>query len=96
MAKTHSTRRKAGSSHSLRKRRPRGKPARPPLPDLHAILTRFGHGLALVNVARRSLEAQELRGAGQEETVLRTGLAALDAVYNEIDAADCQLRRATS
>jgi hypothetical protein len=94
MAKANSTRRKAGSSHSLRKRRPRRKPVRPPLPNLHAILTRFRHGLALISVAHRSLESQELPSAGQEETVLRTSLAALDVVYDEIDAADCQLRRA--
>ena len=53
--------------------------------DLHAILGRFSAGMAVITVACRSLDAQEI--AGNEESALRTGLALLNAVYNELDEA---------
>ena len=54
-------------------------------PDLDALLGKFSHAIALIRVSHRSLNASEF--AGDEEFVLRTGLAALDALYNELDLA---------
>lgn len=74
---------------------PRRVPARPrqPQPDLPAILDKFGDAIAVVNVARRSLESQELATTTQEEITLQAAIAALDAAYNELDIAIIQLER---
>jgi hypothetical protein len=54
-------------------------------PDLDGLLGRFADAITLIRVSRRSLDALEV--AFEEEFVLRRGLAALDAVYNELDLA---------
>jgi hypothetical protein len=73
---------------SLRNRRA----ARDPIPDVPAILRRYLDALALVTVASRSLEQQEGGNSSPESTVLRAGIAALDRVYNEVDAAAIHLQ----
>lgn len=79
--------------HQGRSPRARRKPALN-IPDLNSLLGRFCDALALMAVACRSLEARELHATAQEALVLRAGLVRLDAVYNELDAADQQLRKA--
>ena len=54
-------------------------------PDLDGLLGRFADAITLIRVSHRSLDA--LQVAFEEEFVLRRGLAALDAVYNELDLA---------
>lgn len=54
-------------------------------PDLDGLLGRFADAITLIRVSHRSLDALEV--AFEEEFVLRRGLAALDAVYNELDLA---------
>jgi len=54
-------------------------------PDLDGLLGRFANAITLIRVSHRSLDALEV--AFEEEFVLRRGLAALDAVYNELDLA---------
>ena len=64
-------------------------------PDLSAILDHFHAALALVNVACAAIEAL---GPGEqldwEASALRQGVAALTAVYDELDNADSLLHRA--
>lgn len=64
---------------------------RPDLPDLHAILGRFARARTFFTVALRSLQADDRDECSQEAEVLEEALAALDAVYNELDAADMAL-----
>ena len=78
------------AAHSSRRERQRS-PRRPAVPDVHAIMARLGRAQALITVAQRSLEADDRMDAYPEAVVLKTGLAALDAVYDELDAADRQL-----
>jgi hypothetical protein len=54
-------------------------------PDLDGLLGRFADAITLIRVSYRSLDALEV--AFEEEFVLKRGLAALDAVYNELDLA---------
>jgi hypothetical protein len=54
-------------------------------PDFDGLLGRFADAITLIRVSHRSLDALEV--AFEEEFVLRRGLAALDAVYNELDLA---------
>ena len=54
-------------------------------PDFDGLLGRFADAITLVRVSHRSLDALEV--AFEEEFVLRRGLAALDAVYSELDLA---------
>ncbi|HZT03266.1 MAG TPA: hypothetical protein VFA39_13470 [Steroidobacteraceae bacterium] len=54
-------------------------------PDLDGLLGRFADAITLIRVSHRSLDALEV--AFEEEFVLRRGLAALDAAYNELDLA---------
>lgn len=70
-----------------------GDERRPSAPDLSATLSRFNDALALLSVARRSLESRELPHTSEEAAVLRAALAAFGAVYNEVDAADAWLSR---
>lgn len=63
-------------------------------PDFDGLLGRFSHAIALIRVSHRSLDANET--AGDEEFVLRTGLAALDAIYNELDLAIVAIHRSTT
>lgn len=63
-------------------------------PDLTPIMARLGAAAALVAVALRSLEAREIPGTGQESLVLEAAVAALDAVYEDLDRADSAIRAA--
>ena len=54
-------------------------------PDLDGLLGRFADAITLIRVSHRSLDALEV--AFEEGFVLRRGLAALDAAYNELDLA---------
>src|SRR5690348_3136397 len=54
-------------------------------PDFDGLLGRLADAITLIRVSHRSLDALEV--AFEEEFVLRRGLAALDAVYNELDLA---------
>jgi hypothetical protein len=63
----------------------RRRSMRIPEPDLDGLLGRFADAITLIRVSHRSLGALEV--AFEEEFVLRRGLAALDAVYNELDLA---------
>lgn len=64
---------------------------RPALPDLHAILGRLARTRAFFTVALRSLKTDDRGECSQEAEVLEEALAALNAVYNELDAADVAL-----
>lgn len=63
------------------------------LPDLHAILGRFSDALSMVVVAYRALD--ERASDVEAATVLAQGIAALNAVYTEIDMASIQLYRSS-
>ena len=57
-------------------------------PDLNGLLGRFADAITLIRVSHRSLDALDaLEVAFEEGFVLRRGLAALDAAYNELDLA---------
>ena len=62
-------------------------------PDLDGLLGRFADAITLIRVSHRSLDALEV--AFEEEFVLRRGLAALDAVYNELDLATIAIHTRT-
>jgi hypothetical protein len=60
------------------------------VPDLTAILSAYGDARALVSVAHTAM----LEGNyGPEEHVLRLGVTALDAIYDQLDKAEMQLAR---
>ena len=63
--------------------------ARPKAPDLHDIMAHLADAIAFVRVSQRSLSRLDV--AYDEESFLRKGLAALDAVYTEIDFASIAL-----
>ena len=63
----------------------RRKPAHQPLPDLHGILDRFCCALSVVTVSQIAIGANDQMA--REDCVLRQGIAALDAVYEELDVA---------
>jgi hypothetical protein len=65
--------------------------AGPQLPDLHDIMTHLADAIAFVRVSQRSLSNLDV--AYEEESFLRKGLAALDAVYTEIDFASIALSK---
>ena len=69
-----------------------GRPGPQWASDFAGILSRFSEAIALVRVAQRSLDALEI--AGDEESALRTALAALDAVYTEFDLAIVSVSKA--
>jgi hypothetical protein len=58
--------------------------------DLHAILGRFADALAWVAVVQVAIEASDQ--LPREDSVLKRGVAALDAVYNELDLAIVRLK----
>ena len=58
-------------------------------PDLHDIMAHLADAIAFVRVSQRSLSRLDV--AYDEESFLRKGLAALDAVYTEIDFASIAL-----
>jgi hypothetical protein len=63
----------------------RRKPAHQPLPDLHGILDRFCCALSVVTVSQIAIGPSDQ--LAREDCVLRQGIAALDAVYEELDLA---------
>jgi hypothetical protein len=82
---------RTGKTHLLKSSRNR-RAAYDLMPDFPAILRRYLDARALVTVASRSLEQQEGGNSSPESTVLRAGVAALDRVYNEVDAATIHFR----
>ncbi len=56
-------------------------------PDLSSILGDFSDAISVVTVVQRSLAAQELAGAGDEEVTLRHALILLRTVYDRLDRA---------
>ena len=79
-----STRRSRSRTSRMSSTVPRGS-MRIAEPDLDGLLGRFADAITLIRVSHRSLDALEV--AFEEEFVLRRGLSALDAVYNELDLA---------
>lgn len=72
-----------------RHRSPGKRPARakpPAQPDLTQVLGAFSDGMDFIDVAIRSLDADDGRG-GVEIHVLEHGLTELRAAYNQLDAA---------
>lgn len=61
------------------------RPAGPKTPDLHDIMAHLADTIAYIRVSQRSLNHLDV--AYDEVCFLRKGLAALDAVYTEIDMA---------
>lgn len=59
------------------------------MPDLHDIMAHLADAIAFVRVSQRSLSHLDV--AYDEDSFLRKGLAALDAVYTEIDFASISL-----
>jgi hypothetical protein len=60
-------------------------------PDLSEIMAHLADAIALIRVSQRSLNHLEI--AFEEESLLRMGLAALDAVYTEVDMASIALSK---
>ena len=58
-------------------------------PDLHDIMAHLADAIAFIRVSHRSLDHLDV--AFEEQSLLRMGLAALDAVYTEIDLASIAL-----
>ncbi len=89
--------RRANSTRGIRRRRikvssaVRRRPARPKTPDLHDIMAHLADAIAFIRVSQRSLSHLDV--AYDEESFLRKGLAALDAVYTEIDFASIALSK---
>ena len=90
----------ARRANSTRRSRPRPtkvssvvrrRPAGPKAPDLHDIMAHLADAIALIRVSERSLN--QLDVAYDEVCFLRKGLAALDAVYTEIDMASIALSK---
>lgn len=67
------------------------RPAGPKVPDLHDIMAHLADAIALIRVSHRSLDHLDV--AFEEQSLLRMGLAALDAVYTEIDLASIALSK---
>ncbi len=67
----------------------RRRPAGVKAPDLHDIMAHLADAIAFMCVSHRSLNHPEV--AYDAESFLRKGLAALDAVYTEIDFASIAL-----
>ena len=55
------------------------------MPDFSQIMGHLADAIAFIRVSHRSLDHLEV--AFEEQSLLRMGLAALDAVYTEIDMA---------
>ena len=78
---TRGTRSRPLKVSSVVRRRPAGLKT----PDLHDIMAQIADAIAIVRVSQRSLSHLEV--AYDEESFLPKALAALDAVYTEIDFA---------
>jgi hypothetical protein len=61
------------------------------MPDFPEIMAHLADAIAFMRVSQRSLD--HLAVAFEEESILRMGLAALDAVYTEIDVASIAFSR---
>ena len=87
--------RRADSTRGKRSRRTkvssavRRRPAGPTMPDLHDIMAHLADAIAFVRISQRSLSHLDV--VYDEDSFLRKGLAALDAVYTEIDFASIAL-----
>jgi hypothetical protein len=69
----------------------RRRRAAPKVPDFSQIMAHLADAIAFIRVSYRSLDHLEV--AFEEQSLLRMGLAALDAVYTEIDLASIALSR---
>lgn len=63
----------------------------PKMPDFSQIMGHLADAIAFIRVSHRSLDHLEV--AFEEQSLLRMGLAALDAVYTEIDMASVALSK---
>ena len=63
----------------------RRRRATPKAPDFSQIMAHLADAIAFIRVSHRSLDHLDI--AFEEQSLLRMGLAALDAVYTEIDLA---------
>lgn len=90
----------ARRANSTRRMRPRPvrvssvvrrRRAAPKVPDFSQIMAHLADAIAFVRVSHRSLDHLEV--AFEEASLLRMGLAALDAVYTEIDLASIALSK---
>jgi hypothetical protein len=89
--------RRADSTRRMR-RRPvrvssvvRRRRAAPKVPDFSQIMAHLADAIAFIRVSHRSLDHLEV--AFEEQSLLRIGLAALDAVYTETDFASIALSK---
>jgi len=69
----------------------RRRRAAPKVPDFSQIMGHLADAIAFIRVSHRSLDHLEV--AFEEASLLRTGLAALDEVYTEIDLASIALSK---
>jgi hypothetical protein len=69
----------------------RRRPIKHETPDLHDIMAHLADAIAFIRVSYRSLDHLDV--AFEEQSLLRMGLAALDAVYTEIDLASIALSK---
>lgn len=69
----------------------RRRRAPPKMPDFSEVMTHLADAIAVIRVSQRSLDHLEV--AAEEQSLLRMGLAALDAVYTEIDLATIALSK---
>lgn len=69
----------------------RRRPVGHETPDLHDIMGHLADAIAFIRVSHRSLDHLDV--AFEERSLLRMGLAALDAVYTEIDLASIALSK---
>ena len=71
----------------------RRRRAGPKMPDFSQIMAHLADAIAFIRVSYRSLDHLDV--AFEEQSLLRMGLAALDAVYKEIDLASIALFKRT-
>ena len=69
----------------------RRRPVEHETPDLHHIMAHLADAIAFIRVSHRSLDHLDV--LFEEQSLLRMGLAALDAVYTEIDMASIALSK---
>jgi hypothetical protein len=72
----------------------RRRRAAPEMPDFSQIMGHLADAIGFIRVSHRSLDHLEL--AFEEVSLLRMGLAALDAIYTEIDLASIALSKHVS
>jgi hypothetical protein len=81
---------RAAKRRSRRRKRSRRTGPIMSVPDLSAILSAYGDARSLVSVAYIAVAQSNY---GPEEHVLRLGVTALDAIYDQLDKAEMQLAR---